>query len=247
MPPGRWEAVTDSVLLRTALPSASVAELPQGTYSFPLMAAEGASADYAGVDARGKAVVVLACQANEQQCLVVSTGYSASRMVQNSVGDFLYTLFASASEFVSQVDDGVADVDTWGFNKSVSVEGQDRAGTQGNLGGGVFSVWDDTEERARIYLQNCAFRTRMTNQGRGMARSGEVGALLGNIHVCIQAASEKPRVEVGKQSVRTGQDLSGSGTHGGVRMDGRSDLSHEGGGLHTVPLHITNHHVGTCN
>ena len=49
----RGDAFTD------VLRQENVTALPEGDYSFPLVfAGDGASADYAGLDARGKAVVV---------------------------------------------------------------------------------------------------------------------------------------------------------------------------------------------
>lgn len=67
---------------------------------------------------------------------------------------------------------------------------------------------------------------------------GEVRATLREIDLGDQAAGEQAGVEVDQEAVGAGEHFAGRRADGGVGMNGRADLSHEGGGGNAVALDI---------
>lgn len=125
----------------------------------------------------------------------------------------------------------------------IAVHEECGAGRKCDFGGGVVGLGVDAQNEFGGQPQEFGPAVGVAEQGWRVSSGGETGAVMGEVELGDQAAGEQSGVEVGQEAVGAGEQVSGGGACGGVRLDSGADLPHqEDGGV--VALDVADRRCG---
>lgn len=130
-------------------------------------------------------------------------------VVEEDIGEGVEVLGFRCCQVAGERVGGDVDVGAGGFDESVGVQGEDGAGREGYLGGGVVGVRVDAQQQPWRHAEGVGVPVGVAEQGRGVSGRGEKRAVVGVVEVGDEAAGEQAGVEVDQEAVGGGEDLAG--------------------------------------